>query len=163
MITPSVPSAPIKTFVRSGPAELFLALERVLRTWPEGSTAVRLRNLENGRESGNQGQQRGAREQRNKKGLPFGSSSSEEMKRAVQVRYSVSKGVGELSLPISNGIRACRRERKGSKREFEVDRRVETDPPEHPVEIMPPIVAPGPGSRGRKSLCPNRASSSFSS
>lgn len=42
-ITPKVPSAPVKSEVKSGPAEDFLALDLVLMISPEGSTAVRLR------------------------------------------------------------------------------------------------------------------------
>jgi len=39
---PRVPSLPMNNFVKSGPAEDFLALERVLMTSPLASTIVRL-------------------------------------------------------------------------------------------------------------------------
>ena len=43
VITPNVPSLPQNNLVKSYPVELFRARDLVLRTWPPGSTTVRLR------------------------------------------------------------------------------------------------------------------------
>lgn len=75
---PRVPSAPMNKFVRSGPAELFLALDRVVMTSPEGSTAVK-----------------------------------DKKQPCLAVPYLTA------FVPL------------------------------HPVEIIPPMVAPGPGSKGK--------------
>jgi len=91
VMMPRVPSAPINSFVMSGPAELLRERWRVLRIVPSGSTAVTLRN---------------------------------HSARAVPYRTEL--------VPL------------------------------HPVPIMPPIVAFGPGSRGRNMFTPRFFSSAFS-
>jgi hypothetical protein len=140
---PKVPSAPIKSLVISGPAADLRALERVLMISPEGRTTVcQLAN-------------------------PRMSEANAWMSNIIY--RSIDDSMEDIICRIGRGERVMREDRRGVMPDLTAAHLRLTKfknhsafavpyltafVPLHPVPHIPPIVAPGPGSSGKKSGTP---------